>query len=289
MAKTLSKTGISVGLPVTAAQLSQSIDALTGVDAYDISISGSLTTTGSLRVIGNISHTGNLTTSGVITGTNVQSLGTLTADGDLTTFANSALGNAITDTITINGNITGSGDIKVAGLVSASSLNITGNSTLGNSITDTTTIGGNITLASYVSSSIIIGKKNSLAQDNSGGANIDVTTNNDFFPGTLTGVTQTTSNNIVAYTLPAAEAGLHYTFIATVTSTGTGTTTFKAPSAILNGIAICDNGTEDISGTNFIFAATKFIKGTRIYCISDGNIWHITAFCLCDVADVSTT
>ena len=256
MAKTLSKTGIATESTIEAFHISQSIDALTGVDAYNITVSGSLTLTGSLKVDGTILNTTTITSDGTITGTNVQSLGTLTADGNLTTLANSTLGNAITDTTTISGNITGS---------------------------------GNITLTSYVSGSTIIGKKNSLAQNNSGGAINTTITTNAFLPCTVTGVTQTTSNNAVEYTLPEAEAGLHYTFIATETSTGSGTTTFTAPSAILNGIAICDDGTEDIAGTSFVITATKFIKGTRIYCLSDGNIWHITAFCLCDVGDVSTS
>jgi hypothetical protein len=44
MALTLSNAGISSGSLIEAAHVSQSIDALTGVEAYDITISGSLTT-----------------------------------------------------------------------------------------------------------------------------------------------------------------------------------------------------------------------------------------------------
>lgn len=51
MALTLSNTGIVDGQTITAAQISQSIDALTGTEAYNITISGSFTlpsnTTGS--------------------------------------------------------------------------------------------------------------------------------------------------------------------------------------------------------------------------------------------------
>lgn len=256
MAKTLSKTGIATDSTIEAFHISQSIDALTGDVAYDITVSGSFATTGSLGVLGNITNTGNLTTSGTITGTNIQSTAGLAATGDMVISGSSTLGDAIADTLTIKGNITGS---------------------------------GNMTLASYVSGSTIIGNKNSLAQNNSGGAINTTMTSNTFPPCSVIGVTQTTSNNEVAYTLPAAEAGLHYTFIATATATGGGTTTFSAPSAILNGIAICDNGTEDIAGTNFVITAGNFKIGTRIYCISDGTIWHITAFCLCDVGDVSTS
>ena len=47
MALILSNTGIVDGQTITAAQISQSIDALTGAAAYDIIISGSLNLTGS--------------------------------------------------------------------------------------------------------------------------------------------------------------------------------------------------------------------------------------------------
>ena len=54
MALILSKTGISTGATVEASQITQSIDALTGAVAYDITISGSLTITGSLKMNGDI-------------------------------------------------------------------------------------------------------------------------------------------------------------------------------------------------------------------------------------------
>lgn len=48
MAKTLSKTGITTGNTVKAFHVTQSVDAFTGIDDYDITISGSLTVTGSI-------------------------------------------------------------------------------------------------------------------------------------------------------------------------------------------------------------------------------------------------
>ena len=48
MAKTLSKTGIATDSTIEATHISQSIDALTGDVAYDITVSGSFSTTGSL-------------------------------------------------------------------------------------------------------------------------------------------------------------------------------------------------------------------------------------------------
>ena len=206
MAKILSKTGITTDSIIAAAHISQSIDALTGDVAYDITVSGSFTTTGSLKALGNITNTGNLTTSGTITGTNIQSNASIAAAGNMTINGSSTFGDAITDTLTIKGNITGS---------------------------------GNITLASYVSGSTIIGNKNGIAQNNS--SEIDETmTKTSFPPGSVVGVTQTTSNNEVAYTLPAAEAGLHYTFISTVTSTGAGATGwFCIDSSLLYTVSSC--------------------------------------------------
>jgi hypothetical protein len=48
MAKILTKTGISSGSIVQAWHVTQSIDAFTGIEAYDITLSGSLTVTGSV-------------------------------------------------------------------------------------------------------------------------------------------------------------------------------------------------------------------------------------------------
>jgi hypothetical protein len=48
MALTLSKTGISNGGTIQAPHVTQSVDALTGIEAYDIKISGSLNLTGSV-------------------------------------------------------------------------------------------------------------------------------------------------------------------------------------------------------------------------------------------------
>lgn len=54
MAKVLSKDNISTGKPVEAWNVTQSIDAFTGEEAYDISISGSFILTGSLYIDGTI-------------------------------------------------------------------------------------------------------------------------------------------------------------------------------------------------------------------------------------------
>ena len=304
MAQTLYKTGITTGQTVTAAHVTQSIDAFTGEEAYNISLSGSFnmtgsiilvptpgtsgegltvagpsilngdtsiagntslvndltrncTITGSLLITGSTSTVGNLTTVGSITGTNIIATTHLSSSGNLTVAGNSTLGNAPSDTTTINGNITGT---------------------------------GNITVASFVSGSTIIGRKNGMSQNNSGGTVNITMTATTYPPASIIDISQTTSDNAITFTLPSPTAGLHYTFTAAATSTGEGVTTFSAPSAILNGIAICADATELVeSKTNFIFSAGEFKKGTRLYFISDGSIWNITAYCLCNVGNVSSS
>lgn len=59
MANTLSKTGITTSQTILAGHVTQSVDALTGLSAYDIKISGSLILTGSVSSYNGF--TGNLT------------------------------------------------------------------------------------------------------------------------------------------------------------------------------------------------------------------------------------
>ena len=54
MAKTLSKSGILDGQTIQPGQVTQSIDAFTGTEDYDITISGSLTVTGSTSIDGDV-------------------------------------------------------------------------------------------------------------------------------------------------------------------------------------------------------------------------------------------
>jgi hypothetical protein len=56
MAKILTKTGISSGSIVQPGHVTQSIDAFTGIEAYDITLSGSLTITGSVSLNTNINR-----------------------------------------------------------------------------------------------------------------------------------------------------------------------------------------------------------------------------------------
>ena len=72
MAKNLSKIGIVTGQTIEASEISQSIDALTGVEAYNLNFSGSLNLTGSI-VTGSISNS--VTSSYAITASHALNVG----------------------------------------------------------------------------------------------------------------------------------------------------------------------------------------------------------------------
>jgi hypothetical protein len=84
MALTLSTTGIVDGQLITAAQISQSIDALTGAEAYDITISGSLKLTGSVSsqngFTGSLLGTASVAISSSVAVTSSRALSALNAD-----------------------------------------------------------------------------------------------------------------------------------------------------------------------------------------------------------------
>ena len=65
MANTLSKAGITDGGQLVSGHVTQSIDALTGALAYDITISGSLNVNNA--PVTNITASGNISSSGTIT------------------------------------------------------------------------------------------------------------------------------------------------------------------------------------------------------------------------------
>tara|TARA_R110001606_G_scaffold354651_1_gene505367 strand:- start:534 stop:2174 length:1641 start_codon:yes stop_codon:yes gene_type:complete len=105
MAKELSKVEIETGNDIKAPHVTQSVDAFTGLDAYDITISGSLEVTGSTNVKGRItsvdgygSNIGNITTG---TGNIGTTSGNITA----------ATGYVSAQNITASANISASGDI----------------------------------------------------------------------------------------------------------------------------------------------------------------------------------
>ena len=64
MANVLSKSNIANSNIIEAWQVSQSVDAFTGIVDYDITISGSLTITGSQKISGSISSSNGANTIG---------------------------------------------------------------------------------------------------------------------------------------------------------------------------------------------------------------------------------
>ena len=201
--------------------------------------------------------------------------------GNITSSGTTTLGEAVESFVVMTGNLTGS----AAGTISQSRIitdEVTGVGTTG------LTLSTNVSASAEIGALVLHGRNSGSSVVNSGGA-ISTTITEAAFPGkTVFGINQSTADNAVAFTLPAATIGLEYTFIASVTS-GNTTTTFTAPSAILKGVAICSDANESISGTNFVFSATKFIIGTRVTCIADGAIWHVTAICPCAVGDVASS
>jgi len=73
MALTLSKTGITTGQTIQPFHVTQSVDAFTGLTAYDITISGSLTLTGSVSsqngITGNLVGTSSWATNAIVSNT----------------------------------------------------------------------------------------------------------------------------------------------------------------------------------------------------------------------------
>ena len=292
MAKILSKVGITTGYALESSFVTQSIDAFIGGEAYDISLSGSFNMTGSTFITGSLTVEGitNLNQSTIINGNitlnNTTITGSLLSTGSVSTVGNLTTAGLITGTNII---ATSGGGLSVGGGEFGGDLNVAGNSILG-----TTTVNGNITgsssiiVGTSVSGSTIIGRKNGMSQNNSGGAvNITMTTAT-YPPDSIIAITQTTSNNAVAFTLPEPVMGLEYTFLATSTSTGTGTTTFNTDEPLLNGVFICSNGNLDKNDIESMgFNQTKFIKGTRVHFIAGRTTWNFTAYSLCTVSDIN--
>ena len=75
MALILSKANILTGNTIQASDVSQSIDAFTGLVAYDLTITGSLNATGSV-ITGSISNATNAVTSSVSNGLKTQNANT---------------------------------------------------------------------------------------------------------------------------------------------------------------------------------------------------------------------
>ena len=129
MAKTLSKSGIATSGTITAAHVTQSIDALTGVDAYNITISGSNVISGSLAVSANVDFNGDLDVDGTT------NLDVVDIDGAVDMASNLTIAGTISNVSTTH--ITASSNISASGVITAEGLVISDDA----SITDTLTVG----------------------------------------------------------------------------------------------------------------------------------------------------
>ena len=138
MAKSLSKTGITTGNTVRAFHVTQSIDAFTGTEAYDIVLSGSLEVTGSIT--GQPGIINNLTSSYAITASHALNAGGGTPGGSDTQVQFNDGGsfggdsgftfNKTTNSITAITNITASGNISASGDMTCNNLTAIGITTL---------------------------------------------------------------------------------------------------------------------------------------------------------------
>ena len=161
MAKTLSTSGINSGQLIRTTQLTQVVDALTGNDDYDISISGSLIITGSTNIsgsltavsmsgdgsgltgvtgewdgthVGNAEITGSLVVTQNITGSNISSSGTVIGLSGSFSELSGASPLTINGITTFTQPITASGNISSSGYISASGIHNVGNLSLEESI-----------------------------------------------------------------------------------------------------------------------------------------------------------
>ena len=109
---TISNSGITNGGRITAAQITQITDALTGAEAYDVTISGSLNI--NTAPVTNITASGNISSSGIITANEYIGLPAGIVSGS--TQLPSGL---ISSSLQVFTNITASGDISASGTISA--------------------------------------------------------------------------------------------------------------------------------------------------------------------------
>ena len=109
---TISNSGITNGGRITAAQITQITDALTGAAAYDVTISGSLNI--NTAPVTNITASGNISSSGIITANEYIGLpaGIISGSAQLPSGLISSSLQAFTS-------ITASGDISASGTISA--------------------------------------------------------------------------------------------------------------------------------------------------------------------------
>ena len=112
MANTISNTGITNGGRITATQITQLTDALTGAEAYNVTISRSLNI--NTAPITNLTASGNISSSGTVTANEYVGLPTGIISG-----SSQLPSGLISSSLQTFTNITASGDISASGTISA--------------------------------------------------------------------------------------------------------------------------------------------------------------------------
>ena len=160
MAKTLSKTGITTNNTIEASHVTQSIDAFTGVDAYDITLSGSLAVTGSIT--GQPGIINQLTASFAISAISASHEIIKEVSSSHANVADTASGLFNTTSISI-AHITASGGISSSGTIVGS--NLSGTNTGDQNISNLAITGSNVLFANITSSGNISSSGNIIANN----------------------------------------------------------------------------------------------------------------------------
>ena len=270
MAKELDKSAITTGNAITAAQITQSIDALTGIEAYDLTITGSLNINDA--PVTNLTASGNISSSGTIIGSNLS--GTNTGDQDLQPYvlSTNTASFAITSSNVLFSNITASGNISasggyVLGQYFAMNFPNTGTNTIQMSLPNRIDISPNNSIAIRASdSSVIINKNTSVNGHITASGNISSSGNVIGLSGSfseISGNSPLSINNSVnvngTITSGLITSGSRTRKIRTVTLTAKGTGTLNASQSIQPDddiILVVGNSTPALTVNDFTFNCT---------------------------------
>ena len=276
MAKELDKSTIITGNAITSGQISQSIDALTGIEAYNLTISGSLNINDA--PVTNLTASGNISSSGTIIGSNLS--GTNTGDQDLQPYvlSTNTASFAITSSNVLFSNITASGNISASGgyvLAQYFAMNFpnTGTTAIQMSVPNRIDISpNNSTAIRLTSSSVSLNKDTSVNGDITSVTNITAS-GNISSSGNIIGLSGSFSeisgnsplsingsinvNGTIASGL--ITSGSRTRKIRTVTLTATGTNSLNAAQTVQPDddiILVVGNTTSTIGGSDFTFNCT---------------------------------